>query len=37
MAEIFVAAPDLPPPPSTAGVIGWMRENLFKGWFNSAC
>lgn len=35
MAETFIAAPDLPPPPSTTGVIGWMRENLFKGWFNS--
>ncbi|MBL6927666.1 MAG: amino acid ABC transporter permease [Rhodospirillales bacterium] len=35
MAEVFVAAPDLPPPPSTTGAIGWLRENLFKGWFNS--
>ena len=23
------------PPLSTAGVIGWMRANLFDGWFNS--
>ena len=22
--------PDLPPPPSTTGVIGWMRNNLFS-------
>jgi len=36
MIKTFVAAPDLPPPPSTVGVFGWMRENLFKGWLNSA-
>ncbi len=35
MAETFVAAPNLPPPPSTVGAVGWVRENLFKGWFNS--
>ena len=35
MTEVFVPAPDLPPPPSTSGAIGWLRENLFKGWFNS--
>ncbi len=23
------------PPPSQVGVIGWIRENLFSGWFNS--
>jgi len=24
------------PPLTTVGVIGWMRENLFSGWINSA-
>ncbi len=24
-----------PPPPSTAGAIGWIRENLFDGWLNT--
>ncbi len=23
--------PDLPPPPGTTGVVGWIRENLFAG------
>ncbi len=36
MPEVFTPSPALPPPPSTVGAIGWMRENLFKGWFNSA-
>lgn len=27
--------PDLPPPPSTVGVIGWMRANLFSSVFNT--
>ncbi len=27
--------PDLPPPPSTTGVIGWMRNNLFSSWANA--
>ena len=35
MAETFVPAPDLPPPPFTVGPIRWMRDNLFTGWFNS--
>ena len=35
MSETFVAAPDLPPPPSSVGAIGWMRNKLFKGWFNT--
>jgi general L-amino acid transport system permease protein len=26
---------DLPPPVTEVGVIGWMRHNLFNGWFNS--
>ncbi len=28
--------PEKAPPPSTTGVIGWMRANLFDGWLNSA-
>ncbi len=35
MPEIFVAAPDLPPPASSIGAVGWMREKLFKGRFNT--
>ena len=27
--------PEQAPPTSAIGVIGWMRENLFSGWFNS--
>ncbi len=27
--------PEQAPPIAEAGVIKWMRENLFKGWFNS--
>jgi general L-amino acid transport system permease protein len=27
--------PELPPPASTTGVIGWMRENLFSSVFNT--
>ena len=26
----FVPHPDLPPPASTVGVIGWLRRNLFS-------
>ncbi len=32
---IFKPMPDLPAPLMTVGVIGWLRENLFGGWFNS--
>ena len=34
----FVASgqiPPSPPPPATTGVLGWLRENLFDGIFNS--
>ena len=34
----FVRAEMLPeqdPPVTSVGAIGWMRENLFSGWFNS--
>ncbi|MBO3276282.1 amino acid ABC transporter permease [Pseudomonas schmalbachii] len=27
--------PDLPPPPMSVGVLGWLRKNLFSGWFNT--
>lgn len=27
--------PDLPPPVATTGVIGWMRQNLFNGIWNT--
>ena len=39
MADIsFVRTEMLPekaPPASSVGLIGWIRENLFSGWFNS--
>ncbi|WP_212523655.1 amino acid ABC transporter permease [Actibacterium sp. MT2.3-13A] len=39
MADIsFVRTEMLPektPPATSVGLIGWMRENLFSGWFNS--
>jgi general L-amino acid transport system permease protein len=28
-------SPDLPPPPSEVGVIGWTRHNLFSSWLNA--
>src|SRR3546814_15158419 len=28
---VFRPKPALPPPPNTAGVIGWLRKNLFGG------
>ncbi|APZ42700.1 amino acid ABC transporter permease [Acidihalobacter ferrooxydans] len=27
--------PDLPPPRSEVGVVGWLRRNLFSTWYNS--
>ncbi|GAB4288730.1 MAG: amino acid ABC transporter permease [Roseovarius sp.] len=27
--------PEQPPPPTEVGIIGWLRENLFKGWHNT--
>ncbi|MEX0922591.1 MAG: amino acid ABC transporter permease [Rhodovibrionaceae bacterium] len=27
--------PDMPPPASTVGFIGWMRANLFSSWWNT--
>jgi general L-amino acid transport system permease protein len=29
------SAEELKPPLTSVGVIGWVRSNLFKGWFNS--
>ena len=26
---------DIKPPATSVGVIGWVRANLFNGWFNS--
>src|SRR5919109_1330749 len=28
--------PDLPPPASERGVIGWLKHNLFSSWLNAA-
>ena len=28
--------PDLPPPKTERGIIGWLRANLFSTWFNAA-
>ena len=28
--------PDLPPPPNTVGVVGWLRASLFSSVFNTA-
>lgn len=27
--------PEQAPPPSEVGILGWVRSNLFSGWFNS--
>ena len=32
----LMTAPVLPPPRSELGVVGWMRDNLFSAWYNSA-
>ena len=29
------AHPDWDPPPSSVGVLGWLRANLFSNWFNA--
>lgn len=31
----FTPKPDKAPPPSLVGPVGWLRANLFDGWFNS--
>lgn len=36
MAQGAETAPDeQPPPPTQVGVLGWLRANLFNGWFNT--
>lgn len=32
---VFRPKPSLPPPPNTAGTIGWLRKNLFGGPFDT--
>jgi general L-amino acid transport system permease protein len=34
-AVSHIQTDELRPPVTSAGVIGWARNNLFKGWFNS--
>jgi general L-amino acid transport system permease protein len=36
MAEFRLPHPDLPPPASTVGALGWMRRNLFSSPLNIA-
>ncbi|HHW78808.1 MAG TPA: amino acid ABC transporter permease [Xanthomonadaceae bacterium] len=36
MAEARIPHPDLPPPASTVGVVGWLRRNLFSSPLNIA-
>lgn len=31
----FKPHPDLPPPITEVGVIGWLRRNLFSDWLNT--
>ena len=33
---VFTPKADKAPPPTTVGVLGWMRENLFYSWFSTA-
>lgn len=35
VAPVFEPKPDLPPPATTVGVIGWLRSNLFPDLLNS--
>ncbi len=35
MAIVHTPHPDLPPPITNVGVIGWLRQNLFSSWLNS--
>jgi general L-amino acid transport system permease protein len=34
-ASLQIQTGELKPPVTSVGVIGWARNNLFKGWFNS--
>jgi general L-amino acid transport system permease protein len=33
--ETFESKPDLPPPATTVGALGWLRANLFSSWPNA--
>jgi general L-amino acid transport system permease protein len=33
--EVHQFRPSLPPPRMSVGVLGWLRGNLFSGWFNT--
>ncbi len=33
--EVHQFRPSLPPPRMSVGVLGWLRANLFSGWFNT--
>jgi len=32
---VFTPKASKPPPPTTVGVLGWLRENLFYSWFST--
>lgn len=32
---VFTPKADKPPPPTTVGVLGWFRQNLFYSWFST--
>ena len=32
---VFTPKAAKPPPPTTVGVLGWLRENLFYSWFST--
>lgn len=32
---VFQPKPDLPPPATSVGAIGWLRNNLFPDWWNT--
>lgn len=34
MAEVYVRTPDLPPPVSEVGFVGWLKKNLFSSYLN---
>jgi general L-amino acid transport system permease protein len=35
MPLVHTPHPDLPPPITNVGVIGWLRQNLFSSWINT--
>ena len=34
-SPVFSPKPDLPPPVTEVGVVGWLRKNLFPDWWNT--